>query len=340
MTSADGYHALRDGAGLIDRSADLGRLWLSGNDRRAYLQGLLTNDIVALRPGTGCEAAYLTAQGRMIADMRVFELGGALLVDLERGVAAAVREKWEAFVFSEDVVIEDRSDATSQIGVYGPSAARVLSAALHRPEGIIPGAGDAVTPEALAAMPLLASVVLDSGGQAAVVLRSDAPGVAGFDVVVPRAAGDALAARLLAAGAVAVDAESAEACRVESGRPRFGIDMTTETIPLEAGIEDRAISQTKGCYVGQEVIIRVLHRGHGRVARRLVGLALDGTGVPNRGAAIRSGDREVGAVTSAVRSPALGRGIALGYVHRDFTAPGTPLDVEGLPASVVPLPFA
>src|SRR3954452_24835563 len=103
MASSDHYLALRHGAGLIDRSAAHGRLWLEGADRRSYLQGLLTNDIAALTPGTGCYAAYLTAQGRMIADMRVFELGDGLLVDLEATVTSSVHDKWSMFIFSEDV---------------------------------------------------------------------------------------------------------------------------------------------------------------------------------------------------------------------------------------------
>ena len=115
--------------------------------------------------------------------------------------------------------------------------------------------------------------------------------------------------------------------------------MDAETIPLEAGIESRAISFTKGCYVGQEVIIRVMHRGHGRVARKLVGLTLGGEIVPARGAAIRAADREIGQVTSSTFSPGLNKAIALGYAHRDFVAPGTAVAVDGVPATVTQLPF-
>jgi tRNA-modifying protein YgfZ len=335
MSSDDQYRALRYGAGLIDASAAHGRLVLEGADRRSYLQGLLTNDIAALTPGMGCYAAYLTAQGRMIADMRVFELGDALLVDLEATVTSSVRDKWAMFIFSEDVRVEDRSRATAELGVYGPHAARVLSEALTA-EQVMPAPSAA----GLESMPVLAcsSVALQSG--VAVVLRSDDMGGMGFDVVIPAEAKEPFLSRLLAAGGVVVDGGAVDVCRLESGRPRFGVDMTEETIPLEAGIEDRAISLTKGCYVGQEIIIRVLHRGHGRVARRLVGLSLDpSAGVPPRGALIRSADRDVGAVTSAVRSPALGRAIALGYVHRDFTAPGTALSVGGAAATVAAVPF-
>jgi folate-binding protein YgfZ len=144
-------------------------------------------------------------------------------------------------------------------------------------------------------------------------------------VYIERHAAEELTLSLSDAGARLVQAEAIESARVEAGYPVFGIDMTEDTIPLEAGIEDRAISLTKGCYVGQEVIIRVLHRGHGRVVRKLVGLRLDGV-VP-RGTRLLSADRDVGFVTSAAESPRAGA-LAMGYVHRDFLAAGTALHAE------------
>ncbi len=335
-TVLDQYRALREGAGLIDRS-DRGRLLLTGADRRTYLQGLLTNDIAALTAGTGCYAAYLTAQGRMIADMRTFEMGDSLLADLVGEVARGVCERWSQFIFSEDVAIEDLSESTAQLGIYGPRASEVLENALAA--GRLPGEP---TPSAqlLESMRLYANSRWNFGAAPVFVLRSDDAGVMGFDVVVTSDRRKELEELLRSAGAVDVGTEAALACRVEAGRPLFHVDMTEETIPLEAGIEDRAISLTKGCYVGQEIIIRVLHRGHGRVARRLVGLALDpSAAVPARGERILAGDREVGAITSAVLSPALSRPIALGYVHRDFVEPGTSLIVGTTPATVSALPF-
>jgi folate-binding protein YgfZ len=127
--------------------------------------------------------------------------------------------------------------------------------------------------------------------------------------------------------------------RVEAGIPLFHRDMDENTIPLEAGIEPRAISLNKGCYVGQEVIIRVLHRGHGRVARKLTGLTMEGDAIPQTGAAVMSGDREIGRVTSAVRSIALDRPIGMAYLQRDFLEPGTTVSVEGHGAIVTSLPF-
>jgi folate-binding protein YgfZ len=159
-----------------------------------------------------------------------------------------------------------------------------------------------------------------------VVARVDQLGVPGFCVYVEATRALDLEAALHKAGAAAADGQALEAARVEVGYPLFGIDMTDDTIPLEAGIEQRAISFTKGCYVGQEVVIRVLHRGHGRVARRLVRLST-AAAPPARGARLLAGDRDVGFVTSAAPSPTGTGAVALGYVHRDFVSPGTELEV-------------
>jgi len=177
------------------------------------------------------------------------------------------------------------------------------------------------------------------GGKEALLVRSDAFG-AGFDVIVDAADAAAVHDSLKTAGAAIAAAADAEAVRIENAYPLFGVDMDAETIPLEAGLEERAISRSKGCYVGQEVIVRVQDRGHGRVARRLVPLTLKATdAVPAPGARITSGDREIGRITSAAWSPALARPVALGYVHRDFVEPGTHVSVDGADA-VVSRPLA
>ena len=336
MSLLDQYHALRRSAGILDRSAR-GRLLLTGADRRGYLQGLLSNDIDALVPGSGCYATYLTAQGRMIADMRVFETGEAVLVDLDGTTAQAVADRWSQFIFSEDVQVQNISASTAQIGVYGPRAADALVAAFN--DGPPPGEP---LPDArhLRSLPVYANTRWGFHGGPVSVLVSDDIGVMGFDVIVPVKDKDEVSTLLHGAGAIDAGMDAAEICRIEGGRPLFHTDMDEDTIPLEAGIEDRAISLTKGCYVGQEIIIRVLHRGHGRVARKLVGVALDpGGAAPSRGDRIMSGGRDVGSITSAVESPALGRPIALGYAHRDFVQPGTALEIAGVPASIAALPF-
>lgn len=322
--NSSGYRALRAGAGVVDRPG-IGRILLTGADRRSYLQGILTNDIAALTPGRGCYSAMLTAQGRMITDMRVLELGDALVLDVPAAVTSAIRDHLDRFIFSEDVQVADATAARAAIGVYGPASLDVLVKA-----GTAGGAPSS----------LFESTRVRIAGVEAVIVRSDEAAVPGYDLLVNAVDASAVRAALLAAGAVPVSAEEAETVRIESGRPLFGADMDTDTIPLEAGLEERAISRSKGCYVGQEVIVRVQDRGHGRVAKRLVGLTLAaGAAVPAAGALIASGDREIGRVTSVTWSPALGRTIALGYVHRDFVEPGTAVSAGTTQAVVTLLPF-
>ena len=360
------YHVLRSGAALVDR-ADRGLLLLTGRDRASYLQGLLTNDIKAIAPGAGCYAAYLTPQGRMIADMRVFELGDGLLVSLAGAVAAAVRDRFDELVFGEDVRVSDLSAAWITLGLYGPGAAAVVgpnfrlrvelrrtavaSSAFAQSASARPrrssesgvGAEAVSSASGPASWPPFRNERCEIGGAPVVVAASDEFGIPGFDLFAERQAAEALRARLVAAGAVEVGAAALDVVRVESGIPAFGVDMDTDTIPLEAGLEHRAISFTKGCYVGQEVIVRVRDRGHGRVARRLVGLLVDAEESPEAGDRLIAGDRDAGRVTSAVLSPALRRPIALGYLHRDFVEPGTRVSIargdRGLSATVTALPF-
>lgn len=199
--------------------------------------------------------------------------------------------------------------------------------------------GDAAT--ALAVMPMHGVRRAAYGGDTVIVTRIDRLGEPGFELFVESSQAASLQEALRSAGGEALDAGAADALRVEAGIPLWGVDMSDDTIPLEAGIEPRAISLTKGCYVGQEVIIRVLHRGHGRVAHKLVGLALPPeAAVPAPGLAVLAEDKPVGEVTSSAWSPALGRPIALGYVKRDYLEPGTRLaTADGVVVTVAALPF-
>jgi folate-binding protein YgfZ len=317
--------ALRTGAALVDRGT-VGRILVTGADRRSYLQGLLTNDIEALTPGTGCYAAMLTAQGRMLTDMRVLELGDAILLDVPAERVTVIRDHLDRFVFSEDVQVEDVSSSRAEIGIFGPRALDVLTSA-----GTTGGASST----------LFSSTRGRVAGRDVILVRSDAVGVLGYDILLAAAEESGLREALVAAGAVPATETDVDTVRIESGRPWFGRDMDTDTIPLEAGLDERAISRTKGCYVGQEVIVRVVDRGRGRVARRLVGIALDAAApVPAGGARIASSEREIGRVTSATWSPALKRPIVLGYVHRDFVDPGTAVSVDGSDGLIVALPIA
>jgi folate-binding protein YgfZ len=257
----------------------------------------------------------------------VFELGDVILLELSRDVKDVVLQKLDQFVFTEDVQLGDVSDTFAGVAVVGPSS----SAAVAELIGTSAAQLEALhTPGALRAV---------FQGEPTIVLRASDMGVPGFEVLVPRGQLDSFRTALREAGVPSVDAATAEVLRIEGGIPRFHHDMDEETIPLEAGIESRAISLTKGCYVGQEVIIRVLHRGHGRVARKLVGLSIDGADVPPKGTPVEADGRSIGHVTSSAWSPVLNHAIALAYVHRDFVEPGTNVTVEGRQARVTPLPF-
>ncbi len=329
MSLHDEYTAIREGAAL-EIQHDRARIAVSGRDRATYLQGLLTNDIQALTPGAGCYAAWLTPQGRLTTDMHVLESGDMILLDVPEVTLASVLQRLDQFIFSEDVQLGDLTASLAQLAVHGPGAADVVERVIGGPTG-------------LAGWPQYRNARTELAGAPLIVARIDRLGVPGFVVYVDVIHESVLAAALERAGASRVGAEATEIARVEAGYPLFGVDMDEEIIPLEAGIEPRAISFTKGCYVGQEVIIRVLHRGQGRVVRRLVGLRLREGAAPARGARIHSGGREAGVITSRADSPRLGP-IAIGYVHRDFVAPGTSVDVETgsgrAPATISALPFA
>jgi len=310
MSSLPAYDALRSGTAVVRRT-DRGVIRLCGADRATWLQGLVTNDVRALAPGQRLYSAYLTPQGRMIADLWVVATDEALLLDVPAPLAADLAARLDGLIFAEDVQVVDVSGEMPCTHVMGTGVQGLVSPKLAGDEGRAKaGAGVLVADDTYGVPALVAYGDLDT-----------------FDVV-----------------------------RIEAGVPKFLVDMTGDTIPLEAGIAERAISFTKGCYVGQELIVRVTQRGGGRVAKQLVGLTLDEARsagpsldgardrpAPASGAPIHAGDRAVGHVTSAAFSPRLGRVIALGYVHRDFVNPGTHLEVlDGATrrsALVTALPF-
>lgn len=336
------YAAARRSAVLIDLSAR-GRLAVHGADRASYLQGLQTNDVEALSTGEGCYGLFLTPQGRVEGDAQMLCLSDALLLDLHPTVTTALDERLREFVFTEDVTVDDRTSTWAAFGVHGPEAARLVCAVVQPWFGSAEGL---TTSAELAALPECNHRSGQFSGAAVVVARSGEIGEVGFVLYVESASAPALRDALVAGGAVELDTPTFDLLRIEAGRPAFPADLDSETIPLEAGVEERAISMTKGCYVGQEVIVRILHRGKGRVARRLVGLCFEPASAPPLpGTVLGAGEdgAPVGAVTSAAWSPALGRPIGLGYVKRDFAAVGTTLTVRepqlGGSATVAETPF-
>src|SRR5215831_4034162 len=296
------YQEARERAVSIDRS-ERGRLVVLGKDRASYLHGLLTNDITSLQAGMGCYSAYLTPQGRMISDLWVYELGDVILLDLPSvATKNTVLQKLDQFIFSEDVQLGDVTNDFAQVAIVGPEAAAVVATLLGE------------SAERLSSLPEHGCLRGSIAGGAAIVTRVTDTGEPGFDLYVEQLRLGTLRELLASLDVEEADAETVDVLRVEAGIPKFHVDMNEDTIPLEAGIESRAISMSKGCYVGQEVIIRVLHRGHGRVAKKLVGLTIDSPSAPPSGTIVRSGDQDIGRVTSAVRSAALDRTIALAYL--------------------------
>ncbi len=276
-------HSGRSGLiGWVPR-ADRGRLRLTGPDALEFLQALVTNDVAGLQVGQSIDALYLTPQGRMITDMRVFRGEVEALVSVPAEIAATLAVRLDFLIFAEDVQVTDASQLIHEITLVGESLAHSTD------------------------------IFFDAEREAAIRAELEADGL-------PEIAPADL-----------------EVMRIEAGRAQWGVDINEETIPLEAGLLDRAISQTKGCYVGQEVIVRVLHRGGGRVAKRLMKIAITGghADVPAAGTPITMDGHDVGKVTSAARSRRLDRVVALGYVQREHALAGTTVMVGGATAIVV-----
>lgn len=319
LTETAGHDLLRTGAALVTH-ADRGTVRVTGAERASWLQGLLSNDIEALTPGRGCYAAWLTPQGRMLTDAVVLAEDDTLTVTLPAPLVDALLRQLNAAIFAEDVLLTDESAEWRTLGVHGVRAAEVVARSLtgSRPSDA------ALTVEHLATWTEYTHAPLEPFGR---IVGASPYGVPGFRLCVRADDADPWMSRLRLAGATLTPADELEFARIESGRPQFLVDMDADTIPLEAGIEDRAISFTKGCYVGQEVIVRIVHRGGGRVVRKLVGLVIDGECVPAARAGVKAEKGEIGRVTSSAWSPRLGAAVALAYVHRDSAEPGTAVRV-------------
>jgi folate-binding protein YgfZ len=305
------YRQLREECGLLEREGR-GLLVVSGTEAAEYLQGQLTNDVESIEPGAGAYAALLDRKGHMQADMRVLRPGEGpeLWLDIEpEGLAAASRHL-QMYKIGREVEVTDESDSQALLSLIGPRAVEV--------------AGSAPLPENFCQS-------LTVGGAECLAVGT----ATGVDLFVPAAERERAHDALLAAGAVTVSPEAAEILRIESGRPRFGAEMGTETMPAEAGIVERAVSFTKGCYIGQETVARLHYKG--KPNRHLRGLRFSAPAEP--GAAVRLGEKEVGTVGSAAVSPAFGA-VGLAILRRE-AEPGATVAVgeDGVTAEVVALPF-
>ena len=295
--------ALREGVGVVDL-AWRGVVEVTGRDRVRFLNGMCTNDVKALKPGQGCMAAVVNRQGKMIAEIVVRAVENALLLEVDRSNLQAATEALRKFVVADDVAFTASEAAVA--GVYGPGAGGFLQAG-----------------------PLAEFDTVRRGE--VLVSRTRELGVEGYHLLVPASRPEE-PGLILAHGGTPVGFEAWESLRILNGFPRWGVDMGPDVLPMEAGLEPIAISYTKGCYIGQEVIQRV--KTYSEPTRMLVSLELPGLAVPAPGAAISAGGHEVGHVTSVTT------GRALGYVRKEQKADGTAVTIApGLPAVVRPLPW-
>ncbi|HEY1788645.1 MAG TPA: aminomethyltransferase family protein [Verrucomicrobiae bacterium] len=325
------YGALRDSAGVLDFSFRA-RICLTGSDRIRFLHGQITNDVKKLQSGEGCYAAVTTARGKMESDLNVFSLPDELLLDFEPGLTERVSQRLEKFIVADDVQIVDAAPHYGLLTVQGPRAAEVVSAV-----GLLEKA-----PTRECAIAKIADGTLGE----IYVARLRRISQSGFDIFVPAESLGVVADKLVAAaksiGGRACGWTAFELARIEAGVPRFGADMDETNLPMEC-IETRAVSFNKGCYIGQEVLNRIHAMGH--VTKELRGLRLvDDLGtLPKKGDKLFRDGKEIGYITSAVKSPALNANIALGYVRREANQIGTELTLptpDGTSSvKIVELPF-
>lgn len=327
------HAALHTAAGVIDLSAR-GRLCLLGADRQKFLNGQVTNDVARLRPGQGCYAALVSAKGKMHGDLNIFRLAEELLLDCEPGYHAAITQRLEQFIIADDVQIVDAAPHYGLLSVQGPRAAEIVA---QLGMGVdLPGKSHDF------------ATLKDATMGEIYLMNLPRLGSAGFDLFVPLASLGMVADKLVAAakksGGRACGWEALEIARIEAGLPRFGVDMDETTLPPEAGLEARAISYNKGCYIGQEVIARI--RTYGQVAKSLhcLRLADNLATLPVKGDKLFKDGKEVGFITSAVNVPTSRANIALGYVRRECNAVGTELLLHNVSgdntARIVPAPFS
>ncbi len=323
MAFEEEYRAAMEGALAFDRS-HLATVAARGRDRESFLQNMLTNDVRSLAPSTGVPAAFLTNKGKLVSDLLVLKSDDLFLLQMERERAEPFRIALDRYVISEDVTLESRLDTESTFSIEGPNASGILAELAGIPVSDLDGLDD------------LHFRSLDLTGVPVRVVARRRELTPRFDVTASPEGAKNLLARVLERGALLGGEEVREARRIEASRPRFGIDIDESHLPLEAGL-DEALSFQKGCYIGQEYVVRIAHRGH--VNKKLSGLSLAGGDRPPPGSPIARGGEEVGRVTSSAFSPAFGVVLAFAYVNRGHWEPGTELTVGGARATVSPLPF-
>jgi len=306
----EGYQALRHGAAWINVSAR-GRFVARGRDRARYFHNVTSNDVKKLAPGSGCYGFVLTPQGRIQADLYLLCFAEYFLLDTEPELRERLPQLILRYKVADQVELEDVTGKISAIGLEGPGSAAVL-ASLNAP---VPGEDSA-------------HLAWCDATVAAVSLT----GQPGFRIYCPADALGEMAAKIAAAGAKVATAEDARVVRIENGRPRFGEDIRDTSLPQETG-QMQAVSFTKGCYVGQEIVERIRAQGH--VNRKLVRLEIDAAEPPATGARLTADGADVGEITSSTISPESGKVVAIGYVRAVHANAGAVLQAGQLTAHVL-----
>jgi glycine cleavage system T protein len=324
------HRAVRQAVGMADLS-HRGKIKVTGEDRLKWLQSVVSNDILSLQPGQGRYSSFLTHKGKMLTYFRLYIQTEAVMVEDVGDIGETTFQALRKFLlYGTKAKMENCAESWGLLLISGPKAAHVVQSAF----------GVDVTD-----LRPVDFVTAHIGGHQALVLRTEETGEVDIEVLLPA---DGVQAAWISAmqagdrfGMKAFGNHAREALRIEAGLPKAGPDLNEDIVPPEANLEGKAFSLNKGCYPGQEVVARM--DTYGNVRRKLVGLVLKDSIVPPHGAKLYSGDREVGWISSAVRSPQLNKTIAFGFPLRDFSKPGTELDVEfeggRHPATVQPLPF-
>jgi glycine cleavage system T protein len=311
----DEHRAVRQAVGIADLS-HRGKIRVTGEDRVKWLQSVISNDILPLQPGQGRYSSLLTHKGKMLTYFRLYLQTEAVMLEDVGEIGDATFQTLRKFLlYGTKAKMENCTESWGLLLISGPKAPQVMHA----------GFGVDVTD-----LQPLDFVTAQIGGRHALIIRTEETGEVDIEILLPA---DNLATawkHAMQAGAKfgikAIGAQAREALRVEAGLPKAGLDLNEEIVPPEANLEGKAFSLSKGCYPGQEVVARM--DTYGTVRRRLVGLVLHDSTVPSKEAKLFSGDREVGWISSAVRSPQLNKVIAFGFPLRDFSAPDTALTVE------------
>lgn len=319
--SLAGLSELRGGAARV-RRPERGVLEVTGDDRARWLDGMLTNAVADLAPAgehSGCRALALTRQGRIVADPHVWARADAFLLELEAAAIPALREHLGSFLVADDVELRDATGDWVHFAVEGPDAAAMWDRA-----------GLPVPPQDGVAQATLGDLAVLAGGYSLC-------GLGGVQVLAPAEGADAIWQALAAVTAAEAGGDALELVRIEQGVPRLGADLSTDVLPAEARLE-AAVSETKGCYTGQEVVARM--RSRDRVSHLLVGLSFGSEEPPRVGTELEAEGRRRGEVTSSVQSDRFGS-IGLGFVPRALAEAGTPLTTAaGHAVRVATLPFA